>query len=77
MDSSSGSCGWALKDLSPVSSVYYALQPTASVIMVIHVIFGSISCKILNRLSVQYPLPLKFSPANGLVALYVVQYYLS
>ena len=48
------------RDTSLISSVLAMISTEITMIMAIHVTFGSIVYGLLNRLSVQYPLPLKF-----------------
>ena len=47
------------RDTSLISSVLAMISTEITMIMAIHVTFGSIVYGLLNRLSVQYPLPKK------------------
>ena len=49
------------RDTSLISSVLAMISTEITMIMAIHVTFGSIVYGLLNRLSVQYPLPIKKS----------------
>ena len=53
------------RDTSLISSVLAMISTEITIIMAIHVTFGSIVCGLLNRLSVQYPLPYNFIPTFG------------
>ena len=48
------------RDTSLMSSVLAMISTEITMIMAIHVTFGSIVYGLLNRLSVQYPLPYNF-----------------
>ena len=49
------------QDTSLISSVLAMISTEITMIMAIHVTFGSIVYGLLNRLSIQYPLPLYFT----------------